>query len=189
MAGQPAHRKHKKQLERITLEELQADPGLSGMMSIFNIPATGPPVPGFETKTPIGETPMGVTPMGGTGGRIRRCALAQDAHTHSEEAVYQILWAAGRPSESPDYRLSSLSLKLLSEKSRMDLKSVQAILRRLAEKLTLELASEYDSVKQSARVWKVYSYPAILERRRATGFEWVIRNKGIHFVPAPARKQ
>ncbi len=50
MAAQPHRRK--KHLEPITLEELAADPSLSGMMSIFKVPVTGPPIPGYAPKTP-----------------------------------------------------------------------------------------------------------------------------------------
>lgn len=117
--------------------------------------------------------------------RAHRCAAAHDAHTHSEEAVYQFLWRLGQPAESLDFRYSSISLKQLSERVRMDAKSTQALLRRLVDKLAIELAAERDNHRQTARVWKVWSQAAILERRRRAGLEWIIRNKGIHFVPPP----
>lgn len=117
--------------------------------------------------------------------RIYHCLQAQDAHTHSEEAVYQLLWRMGQSTEAADYRYASISLKHLSEQVRMDYKSTQALLRRLIEKLTIELAGERDNHRQTARIWKVYSCATLLRRRKAAGLEWVVRNKGISFVPAP----
>jgi hypothetical protein len=160
-------------------------------------PAPGSAAPDATLASPIppaGETPApippaGIPPVGVSSvktSRVYRCVLAQDAHTHSEEAVYQFLWRLGQSAPGgPDCRYASISLKQLSERIRMDPKSTQALLRRLIEKLTIELAGERDNHRQTARVWKVYSYAAILQRRRAAGLEWVMRNKGIHFVPEP----
>lgn len=158
-------------------------------------PPTGPPPAGKEPiplppipKTPVGVIPVGISPVGVSPVRIarpHRCAAAHDAHTHSEEAVYQFLWRLGLPAESLDFRYSSISLKHLSERVRMDAKSTQALLRRLVDKLSIELAAERDNHRQTARIWKVYSPAAILDRRRRAGLEWIVRNKGIHFVPPP----
>ena len=47
--------------------------------------------PGDETRTGLNFVP------GRGRSKVRKCVLAQDGHSLGEEAVYQVLWRAGRP--------------------------------------------------------------------------------------------
>jgi hypothetical protein len=52
-------------------------------------------------------------------------------------------------------------------------------IRNLIAKLALEEISPENSRAGIGKTYRVYSYAAILERRRAAGLVWVIRTKGV----------
>jgi hypothetical protein len=54
----------------------------------------------------------------------------------------------------------------------------------LIEKLAIEVIARQDSEIRVGKTYRVHSYKAILERRRAAGLEWVIKRKGIEFIRA-----
>src|SRR5215831_19191273 len=54
-----------------------------------------------------------------TSSRVRRVLNAQDALTHVEEAVYDILWGPKRKGEQEEYRLTRMGYAELSSKSRV----------------------------------------------------------------------
>jgi putative heme degradation protein len=69
--------------------------------------------------------------------------------------------------------------------------SCRAYLRALASKLAIEEAETFNASagKEGARVYRVYSSEAILERRRTVGFTHVIRTGAVTFVdPATGSK-
>jgi hypothetical protein len=51
----------------------------------------------------------------------------------------------------------------------------------LFEKLALEIIEDFGTMTSQARLYRVFSYKQILERRRAAGMEYVLRNKGVVF--------
>lgn len=63
-------------------------------------------------------------------------------------------------------------------------KNVRQNISRLYEKLALEIIEDFETISSQARLYRVYSYKQILERRRAVGLEYVLRNKGVVFCSA-----
>ena len=157
---------------------------------------------GVET-TPVNSTPVITTPPITTGvdteeepaipssssspaGRaynIHRAVVAQDGHSHSEQVLYELLWRSGKAVDADErYRVVQIPQSELAAAVRMTTKNLRAALDRLTEKLSIEEVQSFDRGTRVARKWKVYSYKAILDRRRAAGLEWIVRDRGIRFV-------
>jgi hypothetical protein len=135
----------------------------------------------ISTGNDSGRTSKALLPI-----TIHLCHIAQDGHSRSEQLLYDILWKAGT-SATPDspFRLAGVSMRELSRHPSilMTEKNVRLALRRLADKLAIEEDKTFDHVRKTARVWKVYSYKSILERRRSAGMEWVVRSsQSVRFV-------
>jgi hypothetical protein len=64
-------------------------------------------------------------------------------------------------------------------------KAAQRNLRKLLEKLAVELLAEENSATRTGKTYRVFSYKTILERRRAAGMIFVTKDKGVRFVTAP----
>lgn len=115
--------------------------------------------------------------------KVRRCVLAQDAHSLGEEAIYQVLWRTGKP-ESTDpngSRTVRLGSAEIGFKVNMSKKNVRQNIARLFEKLAIQIIQNFETSISQARTYRVFSYKQILERRRAAGLEYVLRNKGVVF--------
>jgi hypothetical protein len=111
----------------------------------------------------------------------RQARLAQDGHSHAEQAIYAALWEAGTP--RPDgNRTVTMGLGRLSKVARLSENNCRLNIRSLVKKLALEEIGAEDSRARIGKTYKVYAYSAILSRRRAAGMEWVIRTKGVAFV-------
>lgn len=141
--------------------------------------------PGDETYTGHDLVPAHndeLTPGRGRS-KVRRCVLAQDGHSLGEDAIYQVLWRAGRP-ESSDPN-SSRTVRMgaadVGYKVNMAKKNVRQNISKLYEKLALEILEDFETISSQARLYRVFSYKQILERRRAAGLEYVLRNKGVVF--------
>lgn len=115
--------------------------------------------------------------------KIRRCVLAQDGHSLGEEAIYQVLWRTGRAENSDPNgsRTNRMGAADIGFKVNMAKKNVRQNISRLFEKLALEILENFETMNSQARLYRVYSYKQILERRRAAGLEYVLRNKGVVF--------
>lgn len=112
--------------------------------------------------------------------------MAQDAHSLGEEAIYQIFWRSGRP-ETTDpngSRLITIGAADLGMRANMAKKNVRQNISRLYEKLAIEVIEDFETVSSRPRTYRVFSYKQILERRRAAGLEYVLRNKGVVFCTA-----
>lgn len=115
--------------------------------------------------------------------QVRRCVLAQDGHSLGEEAIYQVMWRAGSPeSNDPNAsRVVRIGAADLGMKVNMAKKNVRQNIARLFEKLSIEVLENFDTMSSQARLYRVFSYKQILERRREAGLEYVVRNKGVVF--------
>jgi hypothetical protein len=138
--------------------------------------------PEDETYPGRESTPATLTPGRGRS-KIKRCVLAQDGHSLGEEAIYQVLWRTGRmengdPNSSRTNRLGAAEI---GYKVNMAKKNVRQNIARLFEKLALEIIEDFGTMNSKARLYRVFSYKQILERRRAVGMEYVLRNKGVVF--------
>jgi len=146
-------------------------------------------VPGAPITTPVVmdevETAVPLPRQAGRAYNIHRCVLAQDGHSRSEQVLYDILWRSAPPAHPGDaFRLATISMKNLGAVPaiQMTQKNLRIALQRLAEKLSIEEAMAFDPKAKTSRVWRVFSYKSILERRKAAGMEWIVRDKGVRFV-------
>jgi len=55
----------------------------------------------------------------------------------------------------------------------------------LIKKLAVEVVSGFDIRRNEGNTYRVFSYGAILRRRKAAGLEWVTRRRGVQFVDHP----
>jgi hypothetical protein len=133
--------------------------------------------------------PTDLTPGRGRS-KIRRCVLAQDGHSLGEEAIYQVLWRTGRAENSDPNgsRTNRMGAADIGFKVNMAKKNVRQNISRLFEKLALEILEDFETMNSQARLYRVYSYKQILERRRAAGLEYVLRNKGVVFCSQDGRE-
>jgi hypothetical protein len=117
---------------------------------------------------------------------VRRAVLAQDGHSSGEEVLYQSLWNSRYTrQESKETRLVTIGWKAMSKLARLTPRNTRRNCEALIEKLAIEQLSDENSRESIGRTYRLYSYKAILERRRAAGMEWVTRTRGVTFVPAP----
>jgi len=138
-----------------------------------------------DIKIPVITTP-GITAPVVSPARpynVHRAVLAQDGHSHTEQLLYDILWRSAKSAGQGDaYRLVQIPQSELAAAMRMTTKNLRIALDRLVEKLAIEELQTFDRGTRVARTWKVYSYKSILERRKAAGMEWVIRDRGVRFI-------
>jgi hypothetical protein len=144
-----------------------------------------------DVSSPGVQAHRGAYPRPGVGrSKIRRCVLAQDGHSLGEEAIYQILWKLGRPEGgNPNgARMICIGAADIGMRANMAKKNVRQNLSRLYEKLAIEVTEDFETVSSKPRTYRVYSYKQILERRRAAGLEYVLRNKGVVFCTEEGRE-
>ena len=99
-----------------------------------------------------------------------------------------MLWRSGKQ-ESDDTRLTVMGYGEMSKRVRLSFNNTKAACHRLIAKLAIEEAAREVSDKRQGKTYRVFSYRAILDRRKASGMEWVIRNKGIEFVTPSSNGQ
>jgi len=149
-------------------------------------------VPGAKRDTGGGYQGAGASlpraPAVGENGRfrVRRAVLAQDGHSSGEEVLYQSLWNSryARP-EAKDTRLVTIGWKAMAKLARMTPRNTRRNCQSLIDKLAVEQLSEENSRESIGRTYRLFSYKAILERRRAAGMEWITRSRGVVFVAGP----
>ena len=176
----------KKREDKLDWEELEHAPNVEGMYSFLKDPE---PLP-RETLPTVVQTPvLTATEIHRTNDRVRihRCTRVHDAHTPGEQVLLNTLYElAGNPAygqKQPDgSHLVAVSMAEISERISMHETNVRMNIRSLTVKLALDLAALEDRKKQSARQYRLYTPEQILERRRKAGYEWVVKNRGVHFV-------
>lgn len=95
---------------------------------------------------------------------------AQEAHSPNEESLYRFLWRkSGRPTgESGSSTVQIGSAELIRE-LRVTKKTIRVVLRSLIEKLALDIEDDYHGLERVPYTYRIWSYEAILRRRRAAG--------------------
>jgi hypothetical protein len=116
--------------------------------------------------------------------KIRHTVKVQDGHSTGEQALYQALWNAATP-EGPDSRLICAGYGGMQELCGLDKTNCKDNIRTLIEKLAIEIAVGFSMQRNQGNTYRIFSYTAILRRRKAAGMEWVIRNRGVRFVAPP----
>ena len=125
--------------------------------------------------------------MAGIGKRkYYRCVLVQDAHTPGEDkllaAMSRLAKRRGRLLNDGSVLLAA-SMDELAEVASMHRTNIRNNLKGLIEKLAIDVTRDRDVHLQAPRAYRIFTYRQILDRRRAAGMEWVVKNRGIAFVP------
>jgi len=115
--------------------------------------------------------------------RIRIAKSVQDAHTSGEHLLLTSMWKKGIP-HSQDIRRLKAGMAELARCTGSHKTSCRAYLRALMAKLAIEEAETFDAAagKEGARVYRIFSFNAILERRRRANMTHVIRTGAVSFV-------
>jgi len=148
---------------------------------------TGSPLPRAPAAPAVPAVP-GVPHVeaGGKRFHVRRAVLAQDGHSSGEEVLYQSLWNCRYArAEAKETRLVTIGWKAMAKLARMTPRNTRRNCQSLIDKLAMEQLSGENSRESIGRTYRLFSYKAILERRRAAGLEWVTRTRGVSFVAGP----
>jgi hypothetical protein len=116
--------------------------------------------------------------------RVHRCYRAQDGHSNGENQLYSALWQAGL-TETTETKRVTMGWDRMASAAGMSDKAAQRNLRTLLEKLAVEVIAKENSSTRTGKTYRVFSYKAILERRRAAGMIFVTKDKGVRFVTTP----
>jgi hypothetical protein len=116
--------------------------------------------------------------------RIRKASMVEDGHSLAEQAVYEVLWKASSPVSdlANADRTIRIGYHRLAQMTRLSWVSVKANLRTLEKKLAIEVTGSENSATREGKTYLVYSRPAILERRKRAGLEWVRRTRGVELL-------
>jgi hypothetical protein len=163
--------------------------------SVIPLSSSSPNAVAAKDKLPIGESPIGINAKDSFAPpsplqpirpirKIRRAVKVQDAHSIGEQALYQSLWNAASP-ETADTRLIRIGYGGMQSLCGLDKSNCKDNVLALIKKLALEVISGFDIRRNEGNTYRVYSYGAILKRRKAAGLEWVIRSRGVQFVEQP----
>ncbi|MGH9659035.1 MAG: hypothetical protein ACRD96_10860, partial [Bryobacteraceae bacterium] len=192
-------RRHK--LEPIRVEEITDSPSLEGYdaflryrpspigtsligdLPIGESPISNDPVAPIGGQ-PISDQPMGNIPIGVRRQKVRRAVLVQDGHSVGEQLLYLALWNHGA-GETADSRLITIGYGGMQELCKLDRSNCKKNLLSLIEKLAVEITGKYDIRRNTGNKYRVYSYAAILRRRKEAGLEYVVRSSGVRFVAPP----
>ena len=183
----PATTKKRHQLEPISYDELLSNAGMSGFVSFLEAGASS----GTATvAAPVAaDEPAAVPPpfkwsRNGRQSRIWKASMVEDGHSLAEQAVYEALWNAASPVSEPDStdRTIRIGYHRLAQLTRLSWVSAKANLRSLERKLAIEVTGCENSAAQQGKRYRVYSRPAILERRKRAGLEWVRRTRGVELL-------
>jgi hypothetical protein len=120
--------------------------------------------------------------------KLHRCLTVQDGHSANEQLLYEMLWRSAK-AVNPDERLLAISREDMASQTRITVRNVKGVLDRLIEKLAIERVIESNSFIRAAATYRVYSYRAILDRRRMAGLEWVTRANGVKFIAAKTAQE
>ena len=167
--------------------------GGSPIAPVSESPTGSGPLPDSDTLIGSVAIPVSVSPAGARvvfgsvpsqNRKIRKCRLSQDGHSAGEEMLYRVLWEEGRPETANPLgsRVVRIGYAELANKARLHKANVRLNLASLAAKLAIEQSGDFNSRDMIAKAYRVLSYKEILERRRAAGLEFVIRQKNVVFV-------
>ncbi len=107
--------------------------------------------------------------------------------TLGEERFYHSVWnapsSAGVVAEDDRSKVFSLGYDRLARLVRLDEKSVRSLIPKLTAKQIVEILAAEDSPTRTGRTYRVFSPEAVLERQRAAGLEYVVKNgRAVEFI-------
>jgi hypothetical protein len=113
-----------------------------------------------------------------------RLQLAQDGHTHLEQAIYELLWKENGAANSKDEcRQARAGYHRIARQLHTNPKTIKRCLMTLCNKLSMERIPDLYDPDERARqhietTFRVYSYRSIIQRRKSAGLTHFIRNRG-----------
>jgi hypothetical protein len=139
--------------------------------------------------TPFSESPSRLLPgseLRTARGRIVKIRIAksvQDAHTPGEHGLLTAMWRKASP-ETAETRLLKAGLADLAYWTGAHKTRCREYIRALIAKLAIEEVETYNAAagREGARVYRVFSFNAVLERRRRANLTHVIRTGAVWFV-------
>ncbi len=105
---------------------------------------------------------------------IREMKLAQDAHSRSEQQVYECLWQVAKPLDDVS-RTITIGFGAMARLVRLSESNARINLRNLVAKLAIEEYDRYDCERSVGKTYRIFNYPEILRRRREVGLTWYMR--------------
>jgi len=149
-------------------------------------------VPGEELRSdslrsvPLSTHTQTIDVPGAGKRRYHRCILVQDGHTAGEDRLFntmvRLVKRKGRVLADGSWLLS-VSMDDLAEAAVMHRTNVRNNLKGLITKLAIEQTKERNMHQLAPRTYHGFTFRQILERRRTAGMEWVVRSRGVVFVP------
>jgi hypothetical protein len=115
--------------------------------------------------------------------RLFRPNRPSDAHTDGEDRLYQFMWENGQR-HNRGVRLFAGSMALLGRAIGRDPRNTRPLIETLVRKLSIQIAREENFATRQPRVYFVFDYSEIAQRRRRAGLEWAVKNKGIQLLTA-----
>ena len=110
---------------------------------------------------------------------IRQATLVQDGHSLGEQRIYETLWDNAHP-YSDQGKIVTVGYRTLSQLSGLTVNNCKANIQALTEKLAIEEHLSHSATQGTTYI--IYSYNAILRRRRAAGMTHYIKTRGVVFV-------
>ena len=99
--------------------------------------------------------------------------------SESEQALYEALWQHAHLRDV-ETRIVTLGYRRMSELARLTVNNCKANIQALIQKLAVEEVSSF--THSQGRTYLVYSYAAIIQRRREAGLTHYIKSRGVMFV-------
>lgn len=116
--------------------------------------------------------------------RVFRATRVEHGHSSGEHIIYEVLWRNSAGDQLS--RQIQIGYDKLATLANVNWKTAKACLRSLESKLAIETIGQADPNQQLGRIYRIYSFTLILERRRAAGLDWVAKGRGVKFLAAPA---
>lgn len=113
--------------------------------------------------------------------KVRPASDVQDGHSNGEQLLYQALWRVGKV-ETPDTKLVTIGYGGMHDIAKLDRSNCKKNILSLIQKLAIETVGQHSVQRNVGKTYRVYSYSAILRRRRQAGMLYIVRANGVRFV-------
>ncbi|MDQ2840119.1 MAG: hypothetical protein M3Y72_03590 [Acidobacteriota bacterium] len=105
--------------------------------------------------------------------------MVQDGHSLGEQALYEALWDHATPQDK-ESKLITIGYRQMGQLARLTVNNSKANINSLLQKLAVEEVAAFSHAQGTT--YRVFSYPAILERRRQSGLTHYVKRRGVVFV-------
>jgi len=173
---------------RIDISQEETQKPETGTVPVYNtVPESGT-VPVSTTVPDSGTAPFfAATPEAHFENKSRvrvfRATRVEHGHSSGEHIIYEVLWRNSVGDQLS--RQIQIGYDKLATLANVNWKTAKACLRSLEAKLAIETIGQADPNQQLGRIYRIYSFTVILERRRAAGLDWVEKGRGVKFLAAP----